>query len=270
MKLFLLFFLTCIFLSVSAQNMPFDSLLKKGKEEFYNSSEEKPGYNSAIKYLEAAVKLNPNSSEAYYFLGYAYSRKNSFDGRSIGAMQLNLVIKASEALERVIKLTPLYTGESVVLDPYSKISSEWGSLALSYYNSNKIDSAKWAFTQGKKRGGFDDFILSVNREIIKSCTQKAILITSGDNYTLPLHYLQIVEGLRKDVSLIDVSLLNTVWYPQLLISNSLITFDEPKSVIDTVEYRLWKEKIITISDAKSNKKFSWLVKPAYEKQYMLR
>jgi hypothetical protein len=259
MKTFFLFIITLISSTVFAQTENFSTLITKGKEAY-----SKAEYVIAANYFEKAVLIIPKSAEAHYYLGYCYSKINSFDGKGLTNSSLQQVLKSSLEFELVNKLSPKYKGKLIVQDPYSKLSSEWGSLAISYIYNNKTDSAIWAFKEGKKRGGFSDFILSVNKSVLDLCDKNAILVTSGDNYIFPLWYLQYVENYRMDVSVVDISLLNTYWYPSFLSNNKKVQFDFPNNVLDSVEYCEWPESTVKVNE------FSWVVKPSYENLYLLR
>ncbi len=74
------------------------------------------------------------------------------------------------------------------------------------YNYDKCDASDKYFTY--------DFATGV----INSLPADAILFVGGDNDTFPLWYLQAVEGIRPDVTILNLSLLNTTWYIQQQIS----------------------------------------------------
>lgn len=241
----------------------FQALLDSGKAEFRKQFD-KQDFARAVDYLEKATQIRPENTEARYFLGYAYSRLNSKDGESMINMSWDLTEKSSEQFEELIRISNKYNGEILALSPYSKITAEWGSLAMSYFCNGKKDSALLAFDEGKRRGGFDDFLVSLNKAVLDRCGENSYLISSGDLFTFTLWYLQIAENYRTDVSVIDISLLNTHWYPKYLSMNAIAGFDLSSQELDTINYCRWKDSTVTVSG------FSWTVKPSYYDEILLR
>ncbi|MCK4753744.1 MAG: DUF2723 domain-containing protein, partial [Calditrichia bacterium] len=102
------------------------------------------------------------------------------------------------------------------------------------------------FETHSRKGRYIAWDYSYN--MLQTCEPNAILITNGDNDTFPLWYLQEVDSIRRDIRIVNLSLLNTDWYIQQLRDL------EPKVPIGVSDAELgklglvpWKKRQVTLT-----------------------
>jgi len=107
------------------------------------------------------------------------------------------VVAVSEFLTSLIKKPSLYP--TII----------YGTLVFAFLFV-PVNMFKKNFHRADRSGNYVAWDYSYN--LLQSCEKDAILVTNGDNDTFPVWYLQDVEGIRRDIRVVNLSLANANWY----------------------------------------------------------
>ncbi|MBN1293734.1 MAG: DUF2723 domain-containing protein [Candidatus Latescibacteria bacterium] len=142
---------------------------------------------------------NPQVRErAYFFLGSFYIIMYW-----IGMGVYGLITDVREFLQEK-NLSNIIPGTTIGLFVI------FGTLIPAGIFSNHIDPHYNNYQAHNRSGDWAPWDYGYN--ILTSCEKDAVLFTNGDNDTFPLWYLQEVVGFRKDIRIVNLSLINTDWY----------------------------------------------------------
>jgi hypothetical protein len=67
-------------------------------------------------------------------------------------------------------------------------------------------------------------------DILQSVEPHGILVTAGDNDTFPLWYMQEVEGVRRDVTVANLSLARTLWHPRQIKRREPVPYTDSRAI----------------------------------------
>ncbi|MEL6253248.1 MAG: hypothetical protein AAFR87_14655 [Bacteroidota bacterium] len=155
------------------------------------------------KVVEGVQKAMPNSFE-YYFLA-SFTNGSDFDAK------LEMLKKAYEA------------------DPSRLELNE--ELALQYEIKRNLGKRKEFNIKWFQSNELSPHLLAINYNVLMSLDRNAVVITHGDNDTMPLWLLQDALGIRPDVTVINASLVNLPKYRAKLLDHLGI----PKTIAENMK-----------------------------------
>lgn len=149
-------------------------------------------FNRAYDEARAALAVDPDHGFAHTVLGDLYSPRLSSWER----------VDADSAWSHFL--------EAVEADPDD--GNAWSSVWIHSMRRGDADTEHRAAAAMIQSGFLTPSLLAYNRWQLEHLPPNAILITNGDMDTYPSVALQETEGLREDVAVINISLLNLPWY----------------------------------------------------------
>jgi tetratricopeptide (TPR) repeat protein len=151
--------------------------------------------DSCLAYARRAVEVGPNSASAHAVLGLMLCPLYT-PGREDATVSVN-------ELERALALDPS------IEDPHYTL---WVLKEM----AGRHDEAVVHLRALVERGHMPEFLLDLAYNMLVAVEPNAVILTNGDNDTYPPLALQETKGYRTDVSIVNLSLLNTAWYRKAL------------------------------------------------------
>jgi len=106
------------------------------------------------------------------------------------------------------------------------------------------------YHEHNRQGNYVAYDYSHN--ILESCEPNAIIFTNGDNDTFPLWFLQYVKNVRRDIRVVNLSLLNTDWYiKQLRDEEPRVPITLADAQIEGLQAIPWQKQNVTINVPKA-------------------
>ncbi|CAG0953307.1 hypothetical protein ANRL2_00265 [Anaerolineae bacterium] len=108
------------------------------------------------------------------------------------------------------------------LDP--SFMDPWFSLVLRYMERGDREKLDVALRKLMNSGIIANEVMDYAYNMLIGLDKDAVLVTNGDNDTYPVWILTRIAHVRSDVHVVNISLLNTDWYPGYVQREGLPTF----------------------------------------------
>jgi hypothetical protein len=137
--------------------------------------------------------------------------------------------------------------KAAALDP--AYQDPWYALA-GYYINKHPEKLDIALRHLLECSAVPDEIMDFNYNMLAGLAPNAILVTNGDMDTYPGWILTRIVKFRPDVTIANISLLNTDWYPLLLMKGGAPSFNTEGALKEVHELKGVAPKFITEPELK--------------------
>ncbi len=239
------------------------SLKEQALEEF-----RKEHYSEAINLLEKAVKETPKDADLYYYLGW-FNHYRAYDSRPLAGYDYNYSSRIFGYLDKALELNPNY-GDAKYF--YGAECSGNAFLAMQNHDAAKL---RYFYELAFNKGAFPPWLVEFGKNFLMACDKDAIVFTGGNADFDICAYLQLIEKIRTDITLIPIGNLDRPWYVSFLkrglegcVRSVKISLTE-QQIMDIHPFK-WRTSNIAINISRKdraefnlpdNYKFVWSVKP---------
>lgn len=187
-------------------------------------------FDQAADLFEEAIAADPQNAELYAWLAITLSRNDDLEGAEKLARRA-LEIDPNNSFAHAV-LARLYNpqfislegadadiawkhlNKAVELDPAN--GDAWCSVWTEAMRRGDADMERRSLEAFVNTGFFTPCVFNYARWMLEQLPENALLLTNGDLDTYPTVAMQAVKGIRPDVAVVNLSLLNLPWYIELM------------------------------------------------------
>jgi len=168
---------------------------------------------------------------------------------SFFAFALWIGIGVTALVDMIKEMTAAKTAKNGRADGGASAGIGWALSALVFI-AIPANMFRVNYHEHNRQGNYVAYDYSYN--ILQSCEPNAIIFTNGDNDTFPLWFLQYVKNVRRDVRVVNLSLLNTDWYiKQLRDEEPRVPITLADAQIEGLQARPWEKQTVAIDVPKA-------------------
>lgn len=192
------------------------------------------GTNDTI--YEGLGRAYANFAKGYTFHQYSYhlAAQQQLPENERVDRYIEYQKKALAVYDSLRKRRPLY--ETMV----GTIDTKYCNEVMATYDELLYYGREGEMNSYLKQDLYDPFMLGIARNMLESCGANGILFTNGDGDSYPLWYLQWIKGVRTDVAVMNISLMNTGHYLRRFRDGfrnvPAVQMNIPQSIYDRQDY----------------------------------